>query len=327
MVVVVLCAAAGWTRAAEAAPAAAPGAPPAAAAPAATAPGDAALYPTAILPFQERGPEMRDQAAKVTELLFALLSADLNLVDRADIDKALGEVETSASGLVEQGKAVRVGQLTGAKILITGSIMKVEKKTYLVAKIIGTETSRVVGASVKGDEKSTLDELVEQLAARITETVNTRAEELVAKPAKPEDRVAALKEKLGDAKRPLLAITIAERHVGQATIDPAAQTELTLLCRETGFEVIDPKVGKIEKADVIIEGEGFSEFALRRGNLVSVKARLEVKARDTATDKVIAVDRQNAIVVDLTEQNAGKAALERAAAEIAERLLPKLVRK
>jgi hypothetical protein len=319
-----LLATAGWGRAAE--PAAAAPAAPAAAAPAAGA-GAAALYPTAILPFQERGPEMRDQAAKVTDILFALLSADLNLVDRVDIDKALGEVETSASGLVDQNQAVQVGQLTGAKILITGSIMKVEKKTYLVAKIIGTETSRVVGASVKGDEKSTLDDLVEQLAARITETVSAKADELVAKPAKPEDRVAALKAKLGDGKRPLVAITVTERHVGQATIDPAAQTELIYLCKETGFEVIDPKAGKLEKANIVIEGEGFSEFALRRGNLVSVKARLEIKARDTATDTVIAVDRQTAIVVDLTEQIAGKAALEKAAADIAERLLPKLLKK
>lgn len=30
-------------------------------------------------------------------------------------------------------------------------------------------------------------------------------------------------------------IRVAERHVGQATIDPAAETELELFCRETGF--------------------------------------------------------------------------------------------
>ena len=74
-------------------------------------------------------------------------------------------------------------------------------------------------------------------------------------------------------------------------------------------------------------GEGFSEFAMRHGNLVSVKARLEVKAVDRQTDKVIAMDRQTAVVVDLTEQIAGKSALQKAAAEIAERLLPKLVTK
>jgi hypothetical protein len=64
---------------------------------------------------------------------------------------------------------------------------------------------------------------------------------------------------------------------------------------------------------------------MRRGNLVSVKARLEVKAIDLATDKIIAIDRQVAVEVDLTEQIAGKKALQKAAAMIAERMLPKLV--
>ena len=42
---------------------------------------------------------------------------------------------------------------------------------------------------------------------------------------------------------------------------------------------------------------------------------------------MLATDRQTAVVVDLTEQIAGKAALQKAAAEIAERMLPKLVTK
>lgn len=141
-----------------------------------------------------------------------------------------------------------------------------------------------------------------------------------------EDRIAALKKQLGDAKRPVVAINVRERHVGQATIDPAAETELILFCKETGFDVLD-KTADAKKADVVMEGEGFSEFAMRHGNLVSVKARLEVKAVDRQTDKVIATDRQTAVVVDLTEQIAGKSALQKAAADIAERLLPKLINK
>jgi hypothetical protein len=60
---------------------------------------------------------------------------------------------------------------------------------------------------------------------------------------------------------------------------------------------------------------------------VTVKARLEVKAIDRRTDKIVAIDRQTAMEVDLTEQTAGKKALQKAAAAIAERMLPRLVEK
>jgi hypothetical protein len=119
---------------------------------------------------------------------------------------------------------------------------------------------------------------------------------------------------------------VSERHIGAATIDPAAQTELALLCKEAGFEVIDSDEGRKGKADVIITGEGLSATAGRHGNLITVKARLEVKAVDRVTDKVLAVDRQAAVVVDLTDQLAGKAALQEAAGALALRLLPKLVK-
>jgi hypothetical protein len=112
--------------------------------------------------------------------------------------------------------------------------------------------------------------------------------------------------------------------VGQATIDPAAETEVALFCRELGFEVIAPDDRHKSKADVTLSGEGFSEFASRHGNLISVKARLELKAVDNKTSRVLAIDRQTSVTVDLTEQLAGKAALQEAAAQLAERLLPKL---
>lgn len=285
------------------------------------------VYPAAILPFQERGAGVKEYGQKVSDILFAKLSErpELVLVEREALQKILEEQELNLSGAVTPGQATQVGQLTGAKILISGSVIEADSALYLVAKIIGTETSRVLGESVEGKTSDELGPLVTQLAKKVADTVVKQSDKLVAKPVKHEDRVAALKAKLGDKQKPLLGIQVSERHVGQATIDPAAETELTLFAKETGFDVIDPKAGD-KKAEIAIEGEGFSEFAMRRGNLVSVKARLEVKAIDRVSGKVLATDRQTAVVVDLTEQIAGKAALQEAAAQIAERMLPKLVK-
>jgi TolB-like protein len=288
----------------------------------------AAVYPAAIFPFQERGAGVKDYGAKVADILFASLAANpsLFLVDRAEIEKTLKEHELNLSGLVTQDQAIQIGKLTGAKIIITGSVIDADKTIYLVAKIIGTETSRMLGASVQGKASDELPALVEKLAKQVAGVVAEESDKLVAKEVKLEDRIAALKKQLGGGKRPVIALSVRERHVGQATLDPASETELTLFLKETGFEVLD-KTADLRKADILLEGEGFSEFAVRHGNLVSVKARLEIKAVDKKTDKVIAADRQVAVVVDLTEQIAGKAALQQTAAQIAERLLPKLIQK
>src|SRR5262249_16384003 len=111
------------------------------------------------------------------------------------------------------------------------------------------------------------------------------------------------------------------------TIDPAAQTEFLLLLKECGFEVIDAEEGQKVKADVILSGEGLSTFASRRGNLMTVTGRLEIKAVERATDRGLGAECQAVVVVELTEALAGKAALQEAAADIAERLLPKIIKK
>lgn len=285
------------------------------------------IFPTAIFPFQERGAVVAGYGEKVSDLLFAHLAADphLLLVDRAEMKKQLEELELSLSGMMHPAQALKVGCLTGAKILITGSVLEEDKTLHLIAKIIGTETSRVLGASVAGEISTELNLLVKKLAKEIGTKIEEGGHALVAREEKREDRITVLKRMLPDAPRPKLFIQIKERHVGQATVDPAAETELVFFSREAGFEVIDPKQGSVKDADVILTGEGFSEFALRRGNLIAVKARVEVKALDRKTNAVLAVDRQTTVVVDLTEQIAGKTALQKAAASLAMRLLLELM--
>ncbi len=285
------------------------------------------LAPMAILPFQDRGAkDMKMTGSKVTDLLFAELVAnpDLYLVDREELSKVLAEHELNLSGATNPDQAVQVGQLTGAKLLVTGSVVQVESNLYLVAKIVGTETTRVQGASVKGKTDDDLGKLVEKLAAEITTVVREKSEQLIAKPATKEDRLAALKKSLGEKSLPSVVVMVKERHVSQTTIDPAAETEIEYFAKEAGFRVLDRTEGDKSEADVLLIGEGFSELGGRIGNLASVKARLELKAIDRRTGRILAVDRQTTVVVDLTEQVAGKSALQDAAARIAERLLPKI---
>jgi TolB-like protein len=290
--------------------------------------GDAPkLYAVAIFPFQERGNDVKGEGVKITDILFANLVADpqLMLVDREDIKKLLDEQELSLSGLTNPAEANKVGQLTGAKMLITGSVVQADTKLYLVTKIISTETGRVLGASVKGTVRDMLDDLVTEIAGKVTETIGARGEEILPKVVSRDDRLASLKKGMPEGKKPTVIIKIAERHIGQATIDPAAETEMTLWCKELGFDVLDANLAGAREADVLITGEGFSEFAARHGNLISVKSRLEVKALNRQSGETLAIDRDVTVAVNLSEQLAGKAALQEAAANIAERILPKLV--
>ena len=287
---------------------------------------DGAVYPAAIFPFNERGNGVRDFGPKISDLLFAslVINPELILVDRTDMKKILGELELNLSGAVKADEANKIGQMTGAKILISGTVIQVDKSIYLVARIVGTETSRILGASIKGKIDDELAPMVEKLAEKVAETITKQSDKLVAKQVPKKDRIAELKKKIKGDDLPSVFVKIKERHIGMATIDPAAQTEVEKFAAEVGFPVIDAKAGNKGQAAIYIAGEGFSEFASRRDNLVAVKARVEIKAIDRKTGKVIASDRQTALAVDLTEQIAGKTALQQAAAILAERILPKL---
>jgi curli biogenesis system outer membrane secretion channel CsgG len=280
----------------------------------------------AVVRFRDGTEGSKGTAEKVTELLANRLSGspELLLVEREDLDNILKEHELNLSGAVAAEEAIRIGRITGAKLLISGSVIDTGNERYLVAKIISTETTRVLGASTKGKVGDSVGEMVDKLSEEIMSKVREKATTILPSIESRDDRLNRLKKSFDDRPRPTVVIKVTESHSGLPKSDPAAQTEFTLWCNELGFKVIDPATGNESDADFVVTGEGLSEFASRRGNLVSVRARLEVKVVNRKSGEVLAVDRQMVRVTDSTEVIAGKEALQQAAATLAERVLPKV---
>lgn len=278
----------------------------------------------AVFDFASPDEAVHDLGPKVAALVNANLSAEPNLilVERAELEKALGEQELGLSGTVSPESAAKVGNLTGAKVLITGRVFMVGKQTIIVAKVIGSETSRVYGEVVNGKPNADITDLAAELAKKIAADVTLKSGTLLAKVESREERIAKIKKSLDGKKLPVVSVKITEQHFGQPVIDPAAQTELSLLLQQCGFTVVDEL--STNKADAEITGEAFSEFGLRKGNLQSCRARIEIKVREVASGNLIAVDRQTSVAVDIAEHVAAKTALQTGAGELAERILPKL---
>jgi len=278
----------------------------------------------AVFDFDSRDEAVRDLGPKVATLVNADLSVEPQIVtvERAELEKVLGEQELGLSGTVNPESAAKIGQLTGAKVLVTGRVFKADDQTILVAKVIGTETSRVYGEMVQGGSSAKLVDLAADLSKKIAADVTAKSDTLVAKVETREERIAKIKQALAGRKLPVVSVKIGEQHFGRPVIDPAAQTELSLILQQCGFTLADND--STNKPAIEITGDAFSAYGMQKGNLISCKSRVEIKVRDVATGNILAVDRQTSVGVDIAEQTAAKTALENAADTLAERVLPKL---
>ncbi len=284
-------------------------------------------YTVAVLPFEASGNELKDVAPEVSLLMNTCLSGKdgIALVERDKLDKAISEMEIGISGTVDPQIAAQIGQITGAKILITGRVFVVQNELFLVAKIIGSETSQVFAETVSISFKESHADATKQLAQKVARTIAAKGETLIAKKKQTHDSLEDLKYMLeGRENLPVISVAIIERHVSQLTLDPAAETEINMTLASVGFPIVDPNT-TVEQPDIEITGEAFSEFGMRNGNLVSTKARVEVKVIERTTGKILAVDRETGVAVDLSEQIAGKTAIQEAAKKIAIRIIPKIV--
>jgi Curli production assembly/transport component CsgG len=271
----------------------------------------------AILPFTAKGMAVKGQGSQIADILLVTLEMKglFSMVSRENLNKILGELQLNASGLVSKESQNKIGQLTGAKILITGSVFKTSTKTYVIAKVIGVETSSVIGCSVSGKASGT--DLAEQLGEEVAKLLIAKSKKLLPAPLKQQDLVAELKKQLGNIAGTKVFVKVAETVVNVP--DPAVQTELQVILGKVGFTLVDTEA----EADFLIKGEAFGVSGGRIGAFFTGQARVEIKVTDKS-GKIIMIDRQTETVPALSLDIACKNALAQAGRKLAKRILPQL---
>ena len=83
---------------------------------------------------------------------------ELQIVEREELQKLLNEMKLSISGLVKQETAQELGNLLGAETLLLGSFTEVEGEIRIDARIVETETGKLLKAEeVTGKTRSLFD--------------------------------------------------------------------------------------------------------------------------------------------------------------------------
>jgi hypothetical protein len=288
----------------------------------------AALPPltVAVLPFDGSDEKLQTKAVEAATLLAAQLStnADLWMVERTDIDKFLGEHNLKLSGLTDPAAAAQTGRILGARVLVTGRLIPTGDNLVMVAKVMSVETSRVFGETVSTLATASLEKPTNELAEKVSKLISKQRVVFMPPFATREERLARMKKALNGKELPSVQVSIPEQALRQTVPDPAVETEMNSVLLALGFEVIDAKQ-PAKQPDVALTGEAFSESGVRRGQLISARARIEVQATRRKDGKVLAVDRETGVAVDIAEAVAGKTALQEAAFTMIERVVLKLV--
>jgi TolB-like protein len=264
---------------------------------------------------------------QVSALVTADLAGETNFVmlERADLDKALREQAFGISGMVSADAAARIGQMTGAKVLVAGQVVKSGDALVIIADIIGTETGRLFATQVRG-AASDLADLTANLSENISQTISAQATNLILPPVESHDEwLDHLVKNLEGTKRPSVSVTVLENSGrGNNWRDTLVESELGLILLKAGFTVVDENSDM--KPDIEITGAAIEESGMPHGGLQTGRAEIQFKVQERETGNILGFDNQESTATDVSPRAAGKAAQIKATDELAERILPLLAK-
>ncbi|MCU0610196.1 MAG: hypothetical protein MUE60_00215 [Candidatus Eisenbacteria bacterium] len=101
---------------------------------------------------------------------------DLEIVERSRIRQVAEELGLQASGAVDDQTAGRIGRIVGARYLLLGSFMVMGKKVRIDARMVETETTRLVKAEQVTGKMGDLLDLIGRLAEAFADRLGKKLE-------------------------------------------------------------------------------------------------------------------------------------------------------
>jgi TolB-like protein len=278
----------------------------------------------AVYDFTDAEKGAGNYGGKVTALVTADLTEATNLVmlERAELNKALQEQAFGVSGLVSADAAAKIGDLTGAKVLVAGQVIKSGENLIIIADIIGTETGRLFAEKVQG-RADALADLTADLSGKIAREISEQASNLVALPvALSSDNLQRAIKNLPGTNRPSVSIKILYTTTATHGRSAQAENELGRDLMAAGFTIVEESSNR--KPDVDITGAEDMRAGVKRGVLFSFRCNVELKVTDRRTGEIITMEHQESSASDTTKSSADHAAQTFAAEQLAEKIMPPL---
>ncbi|MDB4965094.1 MAG: putative adenylate cyclase [Myxococcales bacterium] len=199
----------------------------------------------AVLPFRD----LSGGKASVGEAIRETVTSDLKqlggvrVVERAQLDRVLGEQHLQAGGEVDAATAARVGKLLGATLIAVGAYQQSASDVRLTARFVQVETGEIVGTAKVDGRASEFLRLQDRVTAELLKSAGmAQHAKKMTERSRPQLKSFRTLELYGDAvvaesdekKAELLKLAVAE----DAAFSYAAADLAALEKRMKGYEAL-----------------------------------------------------------------------------------------
>ncbi len=244
----------------------------------------------AVLDFSLKGSgfETEDMGAIVAEWFITAFVKEgrFDVVERGLLKKILNEQKLGMSGVVDETTATKIGKLLGVKIIISGSVLKLQNILEINARIIDVETASIIAAeNVKSSAAAQLQDLVVQMSAKIIKNFPLEGYVVSRKTGKMKASIDL--GRIAGVKEGMEFIVYKE---GKIIRHPKTKEVLDVETIETGRLIITKVRNKISKTDIVEEK---TPGAVKFGQMVKSVGPLTPIHPEATVDRALRTERSS----------------------------------